>query len=377
MRDDPLMADSVEFTSEPAPEVLRYFRAKRLTPSFDWRDVWANEHAVAFTVAKAVKLDVLETLRQAVDDAIAKGETFASFRANLEPKLRALGWWGRKDMVDPETGKEAPAQLGSPRRLRTIYNANIRSAFAAGIWERAQRSKATRPFFAYRLGPSIVHRPHHVAREGMVYPVDHPIWDTWFPPNGWGCKCWVLQITREDAESFGYSDDTPEPLIQTRGYVNKRTGELEQIPIGIDPGWHNNPAKFRAENLRAFLASRLEAAPKLMRDAAVRDTVSSWLFRLIHDRKINASHAEAPIAVLSEGQGMRTVFFDTQSAANQAGSGLASSDYTVVQQLIDNGIQSSTPAGIEYAGEAAGRSWRLIIGHREGRLTLLSLDQVE
>jgi hypothetical protein len=187
----------------------------------------------------------------------------------------------------------------------------------------------------------------------------------------------VLQITREDAESFGYSDDTPEPLIQTRGYVNKRTGELEQVPVGIDPGWHNNPAKFRAENLRSFLAGRLEAAPKALRDAAVRDTVSSWLFRLIHDRKISSSHSEAPIAVLPEGQGMRTVFFDTRSAAAQAGSALVSSDYTVVQQLIDNGTQSSTPAGIEYAGEAAGRSWRLLIGHREGRITLLSLDQVE
>jgi hypothetical protein len=266
------MADSVEFTSEPAPEVLRYFRAKGMKPAFDWRDVWGNEHATAFTVAKATKLDVLETLRQAVDDAIAKGETFASFRANLEPKLKALGWWGGKDVVDPETGKEVSAQLGSPRRLRTIYSANIRSAFAAGIWERAQRTKSTRGFFAYRLGPSIVHRPHHVAREGMVYPVDHPIWDTWFPPNGWGCKCWVLQITREDAESFGYRDDMPEPLVQTKGYLNKRTGELEQVPVGIDPGWHTNPGKFRAGNWRSFLAGRLEAAPKDLRDAAIQDT---------------------------------------------------------------------------------------------------------
>jgi hypothetical protein len=55
---------------------------------------------------------------------------------------------------------------------------------------------------------------------------------------------------------------------------------------------------------------------------------------------------------------------------------LASSNYTVVQQLIDYGTQSSTPAGIEYAGEVTG-SWRLIIGHGKGRIALLSLDQVE
>jgi hypothetical protein len=372
------MADSVELTSEQTPEVLRYFRAKGMKPAFDWRDVWGDEHATAFTVAKATKLDVLETLRQAVDDAIAKGESFASFRANLEPKLRALGWWGRKDMVDPATGKEVPAQLGSPRRLRTIYGANIRSAFAAGVWERAQRTKATRGFFAYRLGPSIVHRPHHVAREGMVYPVDHPIWDTWFPPNGWGCKCWVLQITREDAESFGYQADMPEPLVQTKGYVNKRTGELEQIPIGIDPGWHTNPGKFRARNLRSFLAGRLEAAPKELRDAAIQDTLSSWLFRLIQEGKITGRDAEAPIAVLPEGQGLRTVFFDAKAAAAQAGKGLTPTDYAVAQRLIDTGVETGTSGGgIQYVSEVGGRSWRLEIERREGRIRLLSLDQGE
>jgi hypothetical protein len=40
MRDDALtMADTVEFSSKPAPEVLRYFRAKGMRPAFDWRDV--------------------------------------------------------------------------------------------------------------------------------------------------------------------------------------------------------------------------------------------------------------------------------------------------------------------------------------------------
>jgi hypothetical protein len=372
------MADSVEFSSEPAPEVLSYFRAKGMKPAFDWRDVWGNEHATAFTVAKATKLDVLETLRQAVGDAIAKGESFASFRANLEPKLRSLGWRGRKDMVDPVTGKEVPAQLGSPRRLRTIYSANIRSAFAAGIWERAQRTKATRGFFAYRLGPSIVHRPHHVAREGMVYPVDHPIWDTWFPPNGWGCKCWVLQVTREDAESFGYQDDMPEPLVQTKGYINKRTGELEQVPIGIDPGWHTNPGKFRGETLRSFLAGRLEAAPKQLRDAAIQDTVSSWLFRLIQEGKISASNnAEAPVAVLPEGRGIRTVFFDAEAAAAQAGKGLAPADYAVAQRLIDTGVETgASGGGLQYAGEVDGRAWRLVIQWSDGRPRLLSLDKL-
>jgi hypothetical protein len=188
----------------------------------------------------------------------------------------------------------------------------------------------------------------------------------------------VLQISREDAESFGYQDDMPEPLIQTKGYINKRTGELDQIPIGIDPGWHTNPGKFRSETLRAFLAGRLEAASKPLRDAAIQDTASGWLFRLIQERKIIAAKAEVPIGVLAEGQGMRTVMFDTASATDQAGKALTSSDYAAVQPLIDAGTRAVAPdGGLHYLGEVAGRSWRLVIERRDDRFRLRSLDQAE
>ncbi len=51
-------------------EVTRYFRAKSDRPAFDWRDVASEEHAYAFTVAKATSQDILANIRSAVDDAI-------------------------------------------------------------------------------------------------------------------------------------------------------------------------------------------------------------------------------------------------------------------------------------------------------------------
>jgi hypothetical protein len=47
---------------------------------------------------------------------------------------------GKKQMIDPLTGETVKAQLGSDRRLKVIYNTNIRSAYQQGKWERTQAS---------------------------------------------------------------------------------------------------------------------------------------------------------------------------------------------------------------------------------------------
>ena len=94
-----------------------------------------------------MQLDVLSSIRNAVDDALENGKTFEQFKKDLTPELQKRGWWGVKNVVDPKTGETLPARLGSPRRLKTIYRANMRSARAAGQYERAQRTKRALPYF--------------------------------------------------------------------------------------------------------------------------------------------------------------------------------------------------------------------------------------
>ncbi|MFW6027181.1 MAG: head morphogenesis protein, partial [bacterium] len=133
----------------PPAEAIRFFEGKGFQTGFDWRDVWQQEHARAFTVAKAMRLDVLETIRQELDAAIKEGKTLRQFQAELRPRLHKLGWWGRKVETDPKTGERRVVQLGSPRRLKTIFDVNMRTAHSAGRWARAERVKEDRPFLMY------------------------------------------------------------------------------------------------------------------------------------------------------------------------------------------------------------------------------------
>ena len=256
-------------TPGPVPkEVLAFFRAKKLKVGFDYRDVWREEHALNFTVAKAMQLDILESIQEAIGQAQEQGLTLRDFAKDLTPTLQRLGWWGVKEMTDPATGEIIDAQLGSPRRLRTIYTANMRTARAAGQWERAQRTKKVLPYLLRTLGPSRKHRPEHVALAGTLLPVDDSFWDTHFAPDGWGCKCRVRQVTQTEYDRL-QADGVPAgggvgtvparttaPKIEYREWRNKRTGKVERVAVGCDPGWDTNPGKTRAADLAAMLEDK-------------------------------------------------------------------------------------------------------------------------
>ncbi len=38
-------------------------------------------------------------------------------------------------------------------------------------------------------------RAEHAALHGVIKRVDSDFWDKYYPPNGWGCRCEVIQLT--------------------------------------------------------------------------------------------------------------------------------------------------------------------------------------
>jgi hypothetical protein len=235
---------------------LDYIKNKNLKVGFSYKDVWNEEHAAAFTVAKAMQIDVLSDLHEAVTEAIGNGQSFEAFKKNIKPTLQEKGWWGRKKMDDPLTGKTVDTQLGSDRRLKTIYNVNMRSAYQKGQYDQTMGSDL-HPYLMYRIGPSIKHRPEHVAWDGLILPKDDPWWDNHFPPNGWGCKCYTRAVTenqknkyesegipvppRADGKGGGtLRVKTNAPPDEFQNFYNERTNTFERIPKGISPGFNWN-----------------------------------------------------------------------------------------------------------------------------------------
>ncbi|MBN8488227.1 MAG: minor capsid protein [Burkholderiales bacterium] len=240
----------------PPEKALAFFRAKGYATSFAWQDVWREEHDAAFTVAKMMQVDLLRDVRDAVDKAIATGQTFEQFRDEIELRLVEAGWWGKAEMTDPDTGEVKVVQLGSPRRLRTIYRTNLQTAYAAGHWAEIQDNQVDAPYLMYDAVDDASTRDEHRAWDGTVLPASDPWWATHFPPNDWGCRCGVIQLSADQVEAMGLKVATKAPAITTREYTNPRTGEVTRVPNGIGPGWDYNPGASRLADLQRQLADK-------------------------------------------------------------------------------------------------------------------------
>ncbi|HJU39347.1 MAG TPA: phage minor head protein, partial [Tahibacter sp.] len=161
------------------PEAVRYFGEKANLPSATWRDLWQGQHARAFTVAGAMKADLLGDLRQAVDGAIRDGESLGKFRQRFDDIVARHGW----------------AHTGSRNwRTKVIYDTNVRTSFMAGKYAKLTDPDmlARHPYWEYRHYTRDNPRLEHKAWNGLILRHDDPWWQVHFPPNGWGCHCDVL-----------------------------------------------------------------------------------------------------------------------------------------------------------------------------------------
>lgn len=265
---------------QPVPqEAIDYIRNKRLKPGFSYEDVWLEEHARSFTVAKCMEMDLLKDIQDSIASALEEGIPYDQWAKDIQKTLESKGWWGRQEMVDPKTGEKREVQLGSPRRLETIFKVNMRSAYNVGAYQQTMDSKA-HPYLMYRIGNSKKHREEHVSWDGLVLRKDDPWWDTHMPPNGWGCKCYVRAVSkarlkrlqdkgipdetyREYGMRLGYKPvKTKAPKDVVVEYVNKRTGVIYEGVRGIDPGFEWNPGKVASRN-RNLQDSYKEKSAKL------------------------------------------------------------------------------------------------------------------
>lgn len=227
----------------PIPkEATRFFAAKRIEPDFEKAATWQLEHRVAFTVAQIAERDMLQSIRESLFRALRDGITFEQWRAEVFDEFMANEGW---------INAPGASRQKVPHRLEKIFTTNMRTARAAGQWQRIQRVKESRPMLQYMLGPSENHRSLHVewAEKPTILPVDHPWWITHMPPNGWGCKCWVLQLSARQASNRGGVSAAPKSTLLT--HRNRRSGQIIRVPQGIDPGFEFNPGIERRRGLEA------------------------------------------------------------------------------------------------------------------------------
>ncbi|MFA7604468.1 MAG: phage minor head protein [Novosphingobium sp.] len=272
------VADFVEYFSIPTgdafdvppEEALAFFRSKGLQATFSWADMLGEAHDHAFTVAKMMDVDMLGQVHASMESAMANGVHFKEWADEITPILQAGGWWGRKEVVDPLTGKTIVAQLGSPARLETIFRTNMASAYAAGQWQEIEGQAGRAPYLLYDAVDDHRTRPEHRAWDGTVLPAYHSWWRTHYPPNGWGCRCGVIQLDAEEVEALGLKVSAKAPGGGTYRWRNPRTDSVVGVPNGLEPGFDHNSGVSYLRDLKRLLAEKIEQLPAELAEAARR-----------------------------------------------------------------------------------------------------------
>ena len=91
--------------------------------------------------------------------------------------------------------------------LRTEYETAVASAQSAARWTEFEREKDIMPMLKYQtIGDARV-RESHKALDGVKKPIGDAFWDSYYPPNGWNCRCEAVQVT-------GKATATPNDKIQ-------------------------------------------------------------------------------------------------------------------------------------------------------------------
>ena len=244
----------------PPQDAIDHLKAKGFKIGWDWHETLNDAHSRAFTVAKVARIDLLQDIRKSLITAMEQGQSLEQWKAGITPTLQEKGWWGKKTVINP-VGIEQTVQLGSPRRLKTIFDTNMHKSLAAGRYKAMMATTETRPIWEW-VHISITNpRKAHLARNGEARPYDDPFWLYAYPPTEFGCKCKVIarresdvgernltliETLPEDIEhsqvKIGKNSFTGQDAIATQTRIRIKQADGQDSFFTPAPGFNSHPA---------------------------------------------------------------------------------------------------------------------------------------
>lgn len=216
------------YGNRPFKEKLQYLKKKVPLPTKAHDDIQAAQHDHAFMVAGANNRAITEDFFKAILAAEENGETLRDFQKRFDEIVERHGW-------DYNGSRGWRSKLIYETNMRQAYNAGREAQFADPAF------RERHPYIMYRHSGAENYRPEHKSWDGLVLPADDPWWSRHSPSNGYGCKCKKFAVSERYLKRLGKSGPDAAPGDTYYEHLDKRTGELQPIPKGIDPGFDYTP----------------------------------------------------------------------------------------------------------------------------------------
>jgi SPP1 gp7 family putative phage head morphogenesis protein len=188
----------MDFQPLPFDEAINYFRSKtNLTPE-EFRRLSEAARAKASTIAAGSSDYVRSSINDLLDQALADGMTLKDFQSQAADVLDSAGLSAR-----------------TPWYWETVYRTNLQTSYQAGRWKQIADPAVAqaRPYLRYVSALLPTTRPSHREKHGHVFPIDHPFWSRWYPPNGFNCYCTAMSVSPDLLMRRGWTVDAVESWV--------------------------------------------------------------------------------------------------------------------------------------------------------------------
>jgi len=179
------------------------------------RDVAPKIRAQAFFSARVAQAHILDKLRE-ISDGYSRGEFgLGEARNKLKDFLSGEGY-------DPH--QAGLRNLASTARLNLIVRQNSAMAKAAAEYRRMHDPDAMQvfPYVRYHAQNDGRTRSEHSHLDGKIFHKDDPFLRTHTPPWEFNCRCYLEEITAEEAGK--HRQDIQEPTPADKVTVESRSG---------------------------------------------------------------------------------------------------------------------------------------------------------
>ena len=201
-------------------EAVNYFKEKIPMKPSEFYKLAEEYKALAFTVSGYTKAQVLNKFYDELLKAIEEGTTMRDFKNNMNEFLEKKGYEGI-------TAFQAD----------NIFRTNMQTAYQVGHYKQMTSLEVLkyRPYWQYDAVNDKHTRPSHLAMDGRVFRADDPVWDVWYPPNGFRCRCGVKTLSERQVKERGLVVESEAP----------RAAEVDGRFVNVlpDPSFSSNPAK--------------------------------------------------------------------------------------------------------------------------------------
>ena len=129
----------------------------------------------------------------------------------------------------------------------------MQTSYMTGRYATQMDNVDNRPYWEYVAVMDSSTRPEHAMLNGLVYRYDDPFWKSFYPPNGWNCRCRVNALSDYKLKKKKLTVyDSNGHLSEEMRLVSKKSGEYKPVTVYTDPltgkriapdvGWSYNPA---------------------------------------------------------------------------------------------------------------------------------------